>query len=448
MSMSIHTLEEILEVLEQHERQAAHVLNMVPAENSMSTVAKLPMLLDVYHRYLFNVAEAPDEWNFRGAQGVARLEAQALALLRELTGAEYVNLRPLSGLHGMTLVLSALGNGPGSTVLSVAPEQGGHYATASLAARLGLRTYFMTGPDAHTIDFEHLANALLEHRPALVYIDQSNCLFPLDVRKLSEVVHLTAPGTLVHVDCSHWMGLVLGRQMPNPLEVGADSFGGSTHKSFPGPQKAIFATHREDLSKRFYQAQYEMISSHHLAGAISLGLALLEFKQRGGLQYAATMVENTLEFGRQLHARKVPVVATDRGFSAGHQLWIRTALMGVDAFQASERLYRVGIRVNAFPGLPGIPEPVLRIGLNEATYLGLLPEDMATLAETFTEALMGREPSPQTISALRHHRRGATTSADPQTLARVLGLVARAMMPGVQVDVSLLAQTLLGSVRS
>src|SRR6185436_6188532 len=109
-------------------------------------------------------------------------------------------------------------------------------------------------PDPHTIDFDRVAESLRDQRPTLVYVDQSNCLFPLDVRTLVETTRRVAPETLVHVDCSHWLGLVLGGQMPNPLALGADSFGGSTHKPFPGPQKAIVATNRSDLWSRLGKA--------------------------------------------------------------------------------------------------------------------------------------------------------------------------------------------------
>jgi glycine/serine hydroxymethyltransferase len=68
--------------------------------------------------------------------------------------------------------------------LTVAQEQGGHYATESLAARLGYQVHTITGPDPHTIDFEGLETSLRTVRPTLVYVDQSNCLFPLDVERL------------------------------------------------------------------------------------------------------------------------------------------------------------------------------------------------------------------------------------------------------------------------
>jgi len=373
--------------------------------------------------------------NFRGSQDVAQLETKyAIKLLQEFTGVRYVNLRPLSGLSGMAMVLSALGGGRGSKVLSVAPQQGGHYATSALAARLGLGTCFIKGFDAHTIDYEGVARTLRDHRPSLIYIDQSNCLFPLDVRQLVEVTRDVAPDTLIHVDVSHWLGLVFGGQIPNPLALGADSLGASTHKSFPGPHKAIVATDREDIWDKLHRAQYEMISSHHFGAAISLAIALLEFKECGGADYASNVVRNAKELGRRLHERGIAVEAADRGFSSGHQLWIRTAPSGVDAYEASDRLYRSGIRVNAFPELPGIPERVIRIGVNEATYHGLEPHDMTELADIFIAAILDAAPVDglaERVATLRSHHclPYAFPSGDVRILSRVFRMVSRVMAP-------------------
>jgi glycine/serine hydroxymethyltransferase len=384
------TLNEAITTLLRHERQAACTLNLVPSESAMSPLAKLPFLLDLSGRYFFNVGDVPGEWSFRGAQSAARLEtALAVPLLRELTGARYVNLRPLSGLNAMTVVLSALSGGPGNSILTMAEAQGGHYATASLARRLGLRVAYLTGPDPHTLDLDQVAQLLCRERPALVYMDQSNCLFPTDVRAVVEVVRRVHPQALVHVDVSHWLGLVLGRVLRNPLDDGADSIGGSTHKSFPGPQKGIIATHRADVADRVARAQFELISSHHFAASVSLGLSLLEFRDCGGQRYASQIVANANRLAGALVERGLDVVRTESGYTGGHQLWVRTAALGMSAMAASDALYAAGLRVNAFRDLPCLPEPLLRLGVNEPTWHGLVEEDMDELAEICALAIFG-----------------------------------------------------------
>jgi glycine/serine hydroxymethyltransferase len=382
------TVGDVLRMLVANERAAALVLNMVPSENAMSGLAKLPMLTDAYHRYFFNETGHPDRWHFRGGQGLRDLEVGLTApLLAQLGKADHVSVRPLSGLSAMSLVLASLGGPPGSTVMTISPDIGGHYATRSIAARMGLTVGYLRGPDPHGLDLRHAAEVLAETRPALVYVDQSHCLFPIDIPSLVRTVRAASPGTLVHVDASHWFGLVLGGVYANPLDCGADSFGGSTHKTFPGPQKAVFLTRDPVVAERIAETQDYLISSHHFASTISLGIALLEFRDFGGARYARAVVDNTRRFGSLLHERGIPVVAADRGCSAGHQLWLDTAAEGIEPKLASDRLFDAGIRVNFMTGLPGFSGPGVRVGLNEPTYRGITEGDLTELADIFTAAI-------------------------------------------------------------
>ncbi|MFC6080464.1 PLP-dependent aminotransferase family protein [Sphaerisporangium aureirubrum] len=432
MSHPVVTLDDVLRILTDNETHAARTLNMVPSENAMSGLAKLPLLLDCYHRYFFNEGDHSDRWHFRGAQRLRELEmGLTVPLLEELGRARYVTVRPLSGLNAMTLALATLGGEPGSTVVTVDPCNGGHYATPSVARRLGLRVEFLLGQDPHDLDFDHAADLLRRVRPALVYVDQSHCLFPIDVARLVDVVRAASPSTLVHVDASHWFGLVLAGVIPNPLDAGADSFGGSTHKTFPGPQKAVLLTRDHDIERRIRHTQDYLISSHHLAATISLGIALLEFRDHGGADYARAVVANTKTFGRLLSERGTTVVAADRGYSAGHQLWLDTAADGVAPKLASDRLARAGITVNFMDGLPGFAGQGVRIGLNEPTYRGVTAADLPELADVFTLALRDAAPADmladRTARLRDRPRLGAPVHDDTPLLSLAMELAAGAL---------------------
>lgn len=426
------TLSDVVRLLSEHEEAAARTLSLVPSENAMSGLAKLPMLLDSYHRYFFNETDAPGRWHFRGAQGLRDVETGvAVPLLERLGKADYVSVRPLSGLNAMTLALATLGGDPGSTVVTVGPGNGGHFATPSVAGRLGLRVEFLRGPDPHALDLDHAAGLLRRVRPALVYVDQSHCLFPIDVASLVRTVREASPETLVHVDASHWMGLVLAGVFPNPLDAGADSFGGSTHKTFPGPQKALLLTRDADIEKRIRETQDYLVSSHHFGATLSLGMALLEF-QEFGPAYARAVVGHTRGFAGLLAERGLTVCAADRGYTAGHQLWLDTERDGIAPGLASDRLYAAGLRVNFMAGLPGFTGQGVRIGLNEAAYQGLTEEDLPELADVFAAAVRHELPAAglaDRVAALRAARTplGAALPEATALLDRSLALAGRAL---------------------
>jgi hypothetical protein len=106
----------------------------------------------------------------------------------------------------------------------------------------------------------------------------------------------------------------------------------------------------------------------------------------------------------------------------------------VDAYVAGDRLYQSGIRVNAFPELPGISERVIRIGVNEATFHGLELNDMPELAEIFVAAVLATQDPKQLAERVaemraRYFQPFCFPSSDERLLARVLNLVRQVMSP-------------------
>ncbi|BCJ61583.1 hypothetical protein [Micromonospora endophytica] len=417
-------LDEALRDLTTQHTTAQRTITLIPSENACSPLAQLPYLTDALNRYFFADGD-PDARRFPAGRTAGRIETQlTVPLLRHLTAADHVNVRPLSGLHAMTVLLSALTR-PGQTIITIDPRSGGHYATASLARRLGLRCLHAAGPTPHHLDLDALTALTARHQPALVYLDVSHGLFPLDIAAVVAAVRAAGTATRVHADVSHTMGLVLGSYLPNPLAAGADSFGGSTHKTFPGPPKAFLATNIPHIAAAISDAQYEMISSHHLAGVCSLGLALAEFTLTDGPRYARTVVATAKVLAAALAAAGLPPHAADLGYTGCHQLWLDTTPAGIDARTAAVRLDAAGIHVNVLDDLPGLAgTPTLRLGTAEAVTCGLDPDDMPYLAALMTAAIRATRPTTAIaadVAALRAARTSRyRLSADP-ALATILG---------------------------
>lgn len=410
-------LGELAAAVLQSDAAGQDTINLVPSENRMSPLARLPLCTDFYHRYFFNEDGDPGFWQFRGGQAVSRFETEIAACsLSRLGMATFVNVRPISGMSAMMLVLAAYGD-PGAAVVSVSQETGGHYATAGLARRLGLGS--RTVPvERGVLDPDALRSAVADTDAALVYIDLQNSLDPLDVAGAVAVVREANPRTRVHVDASHTLGLVLGGLFPNPLDLGADSFGGSTHKSFPGPHKGVVLTRSAALRDQFRAAQFTLLSSHHFAETLSLGLAAAEFEHFGA-RYAPQVVRN---------ARALAIALRDRGFDVHgdaveptrtHQVWIRIGDAD-DTDRLAECLFHGGVRVNVQVDLPGLPGPAFRLGASEITFEGANEEAMGMLAECFGYARDGLTAS---VAKLRREIRSGLTSpyfftdAVPATLA-------------------------------
>lgn len=368
--------------------QAEIAVNLVPSENKLSPLAQLPLGTDYYNRYFFNDAMDPGFWQFRGGQDVAEVETElTVGSLRRLAHAPYVNERPISGLSAMMIAMAGLGGEPGGTVVSIDPASGGHYATADMARRLGMAS--ATVPVVRgQVDGPRLEQVLREHEPRLVYLDLQNSRHELNVSGVADLIRTYSPQTVLHVDCSHTMGLVLGGALGNPLDAGADTMGGSTHKTFPGPHKGVLFTRSAEMHQRMKAAQFILLSSHHFAETLALGLAAAEFGHFGHA-YAEQVVGNARLFSKLLAADGFDVAVDEDGHTTStHQVWVKIG----DAEQTdrfAESLYRHAIRVNVQVDLPGLPGPVLRLGLNELTFIGGREPAIDALAREFSNARAG-----------------------------------------------------------
>ncbi|MFC1435366.1 hypothetical protein ACEZDB_32470 [Streptacidiphilus sp. N1-3] len=424
-------LSQAMAVLRAGQDRAETTITLIPAENSLWPPVRLPMLADLAGRYMFENDPDPQagDWNFPAARASAWLETGlAVPLLRRLADAPFVNVRPLSGLHAMQMVVAALGGIPGSgTVACLSADQGGHYATAGIVTRLGHRVVQLPGTGQHGPDLEQVADLCAEHRPALVYLDQCHALNPFDTAPIAAAVRSSSPATKVHVDISHTLGLVLGGAVANPLDGGADSISASTHKSFPGPQKGVIATRDADLHQRFALVQPQFVSNHHFGAVAALGLALAAFADQAG-SYAQTAVTNAQTLGKHLAHAGWDMHGAEYGYTRTHQLWAEVP--GVARQIAAGRLYDAGVNVNWLTDLP-VTRMGLRLGLAEAAWIGLRPADMADLSAIMAAAVTGERPAGELAHATAALRRRVpaypfTPVLDPRTAgdaAAVLGSV-------------------------
>jgi glycine hydroxymethyltransferase len=238
------------------------------------------------------------------------------------------------------------------------------------------------------------------------------CLFPLDLPGLREVV---GPGAVIHYDASHTLGLIAGGAWQNPLAQGADSLGGSTHKTYPGPHKGLLATNDSGIAARLDEHASHFVSHHHPADVLALAVAAAEMDERGPA-YAAATVANARRLGTALAERGFTVCGEKNGFTDCHQLWIDIAPL-MDAEEASRRLFEAGIVVNAIP-LPHITADAgLRLGVQEVSWAGMGAPDIDEVAEIFTAVLReGQDPAAlaaRTRALARAHR---PDGADEQVL--------------------------------
>ena len=166
------TIEKLVGHLAAHERHARNSISFVPSENTLSPISRLPFILDNYTRYHFDYE--PMSLAFRGDRGIDKIKEEILVpLLQEMTKADFINLKGISGMNCLTIVLAALAD-IGDTIITVPANMGGHPSTPVIAQRLGIHLLDMPMLSPHELDLDQLEAMIKKEKPRLVYIDQSH----------------------------------------------------------------------------------------------------------------------------------------------------------------------------------------------------------------------------------------------------------------------------------
>jgi len=350
---------DLLGQLLQAEVRSSNLLHMVPSENTLSPAARSAYSGTLQSRYSFGDGAA-----WPAMEWFESIEQAAAAELATLLECHHLSIRPLSGMNAMTVALSAFAP---ACVVSVPVSAGGHAVTAQMARRLGATVHNLPLlDDEGGIDVPSAARLIARlPQPVLVYLDQYCAVRPLRVDDLATNL---PPGTTVHYDASHIMGLVVGGVVPNPLKDGASSLGGSLHKSFPGPHRGVLAASDAACHQQLEHETSAWVSHHHPGHTIALAITLEEMRGHWP-EYAGQVVSNARAFAANLAERGIPVYGSRFGYTECHQVFIDIEPV-MDPAQAAHRLLDAGIRVNAID-IPQLGRVGLRAGLQELTRKGL-----------------------------------------------------------------------------
>jgi glycine hydroxymethyltransferase len=395
-----------------HEKWFSECLPMIASENVASKSVRQVLSSDLGHRY----AEGwPGERVYAGCTYIDQIELVAIDLGKKLFGAEFIDVRPTSGVVANLAVYSALSS-PGDTMMALPIPNGGHISTGkkefSGSAGLvhGLQVeYFAFDKEQMNIDVDATKKRIKElGRPIkIAMFGGSLFLFPHPVREL--VAAVAEAGGTVCYDAAHVAGLIAGRVFQDPLREGAEVMSFSTHKTLFGPQGGAIAAaskYAEELKKAVFPGT---TSSHHLNNVAAKALTFAEFLQFGR-SYARNVVKNAQVLAQRLAELGENVLGEKNGYTMSHQVAIDVTKYR-DGGAMEKRLESQNIIVNRqlIPGdlqagrhytNPG----GIRLGVAELTRLGMGRGEMKEVAEILHDAMSG-DNARQTVKGIKELRR-------------------------------------------
>jgi glycine hydroxymethyltransferase len=378
----------------EHETWRAGCVNLIASENVQSPFVRRYLDSDLSQRYADYAGRDLGARKYRGTRWVEQIEAQVIQLASELYGAQYIELRAISGHIAGAAVIMALTR-PGDIILEASRDLGSHRMATKLGMTpaLPLDVRFLPfDPWAYNVDVAKTLEMIERFHPRMVILGSSSFLFPHPVRELAEALR-AYPETVLVYDASHVLGLIGGKRFQDPIAEGAHLVFGSTHKTLPGPQGGLILSNDESLMERIAQAVYPaLITNHHLFRLPALGIALLELKYWGSA-YANQIVGNAQQLGAAIQAQGIDVIAKDGRYTESHTLLLQVAPFG-SGEEVAARLEAANLIVNA-AHLPDVfGSEGIRIGVQEITRMGAREDDMDLLAELIAAVITGTK-SPQ-----------------------------------------------------
>jgi glycine hydroxymethyltransferase len=393
----------VFDLLQQHHKWFQECIPLIASENIPSPAVREALTTDFGNRY----AEGwPGERVYAGCRFIDQVEFKCIELMKKLFNAEFVDVRPISGVVANLVVYTAFTE-PGDTMMALSIPAGGHIT-------MGKKKFGGTAGAVHGLVVEYLpldykeltidvdrAKSRIQRLvgdgrpPKLVMFGASVFPFPHPVKELADTIR--SVGGTVGYDAAHVAGLIGGGQFQDPLREGADVVTLSTHKTFFGPQHGGVLSWEKNADKIKRAAFPGMLSNHHLHAVAGVTIAcaeLLEF----GKEYASQIVKNAKALGQALYERGFNVLAEHKGFTRSHVILIDITRHG-DGGTIEETLEKANIIINRnlLPwdikeGRHFTHPGGIRLGVSEITRLGMKESEMTEIAEFIKRVIIDKEP--------------------------------------------------------
>jgi len=406
----------VINLLQQHHKWFQESIPLIASENIPSPAVREALMSDFGNRY----AEGwPGERVYAGCRFIDQVEFKCIELMKKLFEAEFVDVRPISGVVANLVVYTAFTE-PGDAIMALSIPCGGHITTGKKelggtagAVRGLVVEYLPLDYKELNIDVdkakERIQKLAAEGRPPkLVMFGASVFPFPHPIKELEETIR--SVGGIVAYDAAHVAGLIAGKQFQDPLREGADVVSLSTHKTFFGPQHGGVLSWTKYADKIKRATFPGMVSNHHLHAVAGVTIACAEMLEFGQ-EYASQIVKNAKALAQALYERGFNVLAEHKGFTQSHVILIDITKQG-DGGTIEETLEKANIIINRnlLPwdikeGRHFMHPGGIRLGVSEVTRLGMRESEMCEIAEFIKRVVIEKEPLEKVKTDVAEFRR-------------------------------------------
>ena len=335
---------EVFDALMGEEEREINGIELIPSENYVSRAVREANGSVFTNKYSEGY---PGKRYYGGQEYTDIVETIAIERAKKLFNCQYANVQPLSGAPANVAMYFALLE-PGDTVLGMDLSHGGHlthgHPTTSINKVFNFVRYKMKDVNTGEIDYEHLRQVALEHKPKIILAGFSAYSRELNYAKFVEIAKEVGAYTVA--DMAHIAGLIAGGVARNPFEDGFDVITTTTHKTLRGPRGGmILVRDNEEIAKKINKAVFPGLQGGpHMNVVAAKAVAFGEALTPGFKVYAAQILKNAKAMEEVFRNANIRMLG---GGTSNHLILADIfGSLGVTGREAEVALDEIGITLN------------------------------------------------------------------------------------------------------
>lgn len=395
---------EVAKLIQAEEERQRDGLELIPSENYVSHDVLTAMGSVFTNKYSEGF---PHRRYYGGQENTDLIEELAITRAKKLFGADHANVQPLSGAQANEAAYHSWME-PGDTILGMELSHGGHLTHGRpgtvLAKLFNFVRYGMKDVETGEIDYNHLRDLALEHKPKMILAGFSSFPRELDYQKFADIADEV--GAVAVMDMAHLAGLIAGKALKNPFDYGFHMVTTTTHKTLRGPRGGMILTKGtvgnplkapektiENLPTLVDRTVFPGVQGGpHMHVIAAKAVAFAEADTPEFQAYAQQVLKNSKVLADELMKRGFKLITngTDNHMVVAD---VQTSF-GIHGGEAEKAMDAIGLNLNknVIPDdpLPPFRPSGIRLGTPALTTRGLTEEHMPQLADWMLAAIKAR----------------------------------------------------------
>lgn len=332
---------------------------------------------------------------FGGREPYTLLQKNLVKMWQKYLKTNYIDIKALSGLNAhLSLMLTMKTLYPNNNKCMLLPiDGGGHYLTKSILESIGYNVIDIPlDYNNHSVDKKKTLSLIETQKPNYIFIDRSEGLYYEDFSFLKNVKAIKI------FDASQYLAdIICDDNYEHPFAMGFDIIVSTTHKNYPGYQKAIICFKNKWLFQSYCDISKKYFSSIDARSFVNTSYPLLEINAL--LEYQKRLKNLTTIFDQKLRDNGLNAIKRKHTKCQQEHIWI-TFKSDKEAYNFFRKLERNNILVN-YRKLPYNIGYGLRIGIENIVSRGAKEEEIDQIAKLFGDLSKGTRKESDIIKDVK-----------------------------------------------